>query len=289
MLKGSIVALVTPFDEDNNINYQEVDKIIKYQMDNGTDGILLLGTTGEAESLSDSEKYELVKHVCDYVDDKLPIMVGIISNQTKKVVELAKMYENLKIDSYLVIAPYYIKTNESGMIKHFTYIADHVNRPIVLYNVPKRTGINLSFDVVRILSYHKNIIGIKEASSDLIYQSKIASICREDFVLYGADDQTMIPSLAIGASGIISVINNAFPKEIKLIVDSAPKDLKIANTVFNKLITIMQDIFIETSPIPIKYLMYLQGFETLKLRLPLAECSMSLKRKLEEDYLNIVN
>ncbi len=289
MLKGSIVALVTPFDEDNKINYSEFDKLLEYQISNHTDGILLLGTTAESESLSREEKYDLVCHALHFLDKRIPVMVGLISNNTKEIVRMAEEYKSLDIDSFLVSAPYYVKSNTEGLIRHFTYIADHVNRPIVLYNVPKRNGFNLDFELVRILSYHKNIIGIKEASSDFVYQSKLSTICKDSFVLYAADDLTLIPSLSLGAVGVISVIANAFPKEVKLIVDSFDKDKVMSRMVFKKISLLTEDIYKEASPIPIKYLLHLMGFHTKKVRMPLAEPSLELKRKLEEDLLTLKN
>ena len=285
MINGSIVALVTPFDDDNNIDYFALDKMLKYQIDNKTDGILLLGTTGESEALNDDEKYNLVKHSLDYVSNKIKIMVGLISNVPDRIIELANIFKDLDIDSFLVSGPYYIKTNDSGLIKYFTYIADRVDKPIILYNVPKRTGLSISFDVVRLLSYHHNIIGIKEASGDMSYQTKISSICNDSFVLYGADDDTMLSSLVLGAKGIISVIGNAFPREVSLIVKSFTKNLDISRVTFFKIHNLIRDMFLETSPIPIKYLMYIKGFSSSKTRMPLGEVSLYLKRKVEEDYL----
>lgn len=289
MLKGSIVALVTPFNDDNEIDYNEVKRLLDFHLENKTDGILLLGTTAEAESLSDEEKKKLVEYVVKYLNGKIKVMVGIISNVPKRAIEMAELFDDLDIDSYLVSAPYYIKSNTEGLLKHFSYIADHVNHPIVLYNVPKRTGVHLSEEVVRFLSYHPNIIGIKEASGDLAYQTKIALLCNKNFVLYGADDLSMIPSLGLGAVGIISVINNAFPKEVKLIIDSFDKDRNISMLTYKKISKLTEDIYKETSPIPVKYLMFVMGFKTRKLRMPLAEASIGLRRKIEEDYLAFVD
>lgn len=289
MLKGSIVALVTPFNDDNEIDYNEVKRLLDFHLENKTDGILLLGTTAEAESLSDEEKKKLVEYVVKYLNGKIKVMVGIISNVPKRAIEMAELFDDLDIDSYLVSAPYYIKSNTEGLLKHFSYIADHVNHPIVLYNVPKRTGVHLSEEVVRFLSYHPNIIGIKEASGDLAYQTKIALLCNKNFVLYGADDLSMIPSLGLGAVGIISVINNAFPKEVKLIIDFFDKDRNISMLTYKKISKLTEDIYKETSPIPVKYLMFVMGFKTRKLRIPLAEASIGLRRKIEEDYLAFVD
>ncbi|MDE6414630.1 MAG: 4-hydroxy-tetrahydrodipicolinate synthase [Anaeroplasmataceae bacterium] len=289
MLKGSIVALVTPFNDDNEIDYNELKKLLDFHIENKSDGILLLGTTAEAESLSDEEKKKLVRYAVDYLDGKIKIMVGIIANVPKKAIELASLFDDLDIDSFLVSAPYYIKSNTEGLLKHFTYIADHVVHPIVLYNVPKRTGIQLNEEVVQFLSYHPNIIGIKEASGDLAYQTKIALFCNEKFVLYGADDLSMLASLGLGAVGIISVINNAFPKEVKLMIDSFDKDRNISLLAYKKISKLTEDIYLESSPIPIKYLLFVMGFKTRKLRMPLAEASIGLRRKIEEDYLAFVD
>lgn len=289
MLRGSIVALVTPFTEENEINYEEVARLLEFHLENKTDGILLLGTTAEAESLSDEEKRNLVEFVLAYLKGRIKVMIGLITNLPSRAIELAKLFDSFEIDSYLVSAPYYIKSNTEGLIKHFSYIADYVKHPVVLYNVPKRTGLCLSEEVVKFLSYHPNIIGIKEASGDLEYQTKISLLCHESFVLYGADDLTMLPSLSLGAVGIISVINNAFPKEVKLIIDSFPKDYQISKVAYKKIHRLTEDIYKEPSPIPIKYLLYVMGFKTRKLRMPLAETSIQMRRKLEEDYLAFVD
>lgn len=283
MIKGSIVALVTPFNEYNEIDYSEIEKLLEFHLDNNTDGILLLGTTAEAESLSLEEKRNLVKFVVEYLNGRIKIMVGIISNITDNVISLAKEFKEYDFDSYLVIAPFYNKSNTSGLIKHFTRIADSVDKPIVLYNVPKRTGLNLDVELVRILSYHKNIIGIKEASGNIAYQAEIAKFCDEKFVLYCGDDNTILASLSLGAVGVISVINNAFPKEIKLIIDSFNKNIEISRTTFFILLPLINSIYLEVSPIGIKYLLYLLGFKTNKYRLPLDEPSKSVKRKIEEE------
>lgn len=289
MLKGSIVALVTPFDDNNQVNYSEIKQLLEFHIENKTDGILLLGTTAESESLKDEEKKQLVEYVLHYLNGRIKVMVGLIANLPQRVVELATLFDSLDIDSYLVSPPYYIKSNTTGIIKYFSFIADHVGHPIVLYNVPKRTGVEITEEVVQFLSYHPNIIGIKEASGNLVYQTKVALICNENFVLYGADDLSMMASLGLGAVGIISVINNAFPKEVKLIIDSFEKDKRISMLTYKKISKLTEDIYKETSPIPIKYLLYVMGYKTRNLRMPLAEASIGLRRKIEEDYLAFID
>ncbi len=289
MLTGSIVAFVTPFDENNEIDYSEIRRLLDFHLENHTDGILLLGTTAEAESLSEEEKITLVRFVTEYLQGRMKTMVGLIFNVTKNVIDFEKKLKNFDIDSYLVITPYYNKSNTSGLLKHFTQIADAVSHPIVLYHVPKRTGVHLDVSLVRMLSYHKNIIGIKEASGDLAYQAQIARFCRDDFQLYCGDDLTALASLSLGACGVISVINNAFPKEIKLMIDSFPKNIGISRSVFYSLLPLSQAIFMEVSPIPIKYLLFLMGFHTKNVRMPLAEPSLLCKRTLEAAYLELLS
>lgn len=285
----SIVALITPFQQNNSIDYNELERLCKFHIENETDTLLLLGTTAEAEALTNEEKKSLVEYVYQQVYPKISIMVGLISNMTDIVIEQAKLFQNLDIDAYLVINPYYNKTNSSGLLKHFTYIADALDHPIVIYNVPRRTGMQIPVEVIGALSYHKNIIGIKEASGDLEYQLKLIQYIKNDFKLYSGDDSTMLLSLFLGASGVISVIGNAFPKELKLITSSFVKNPEVSKTIFFKLYPVISNMYQEVSPIGIKYIMYLLGFDTFKYRRPLDEPSREFKRILEKVMLDIVD
>lgn len=284
-MHGSIVALITPFNDLDEIDYKEVDRLIDFHLENKTDGLLLLGTTAEAEALSDEEKVHLVDYVSKRVDGKIDLMVGIISNITDEVVRLSKLFSNCKFKYYLVINPYYNKTNVSGLLKHFSYIADHVDHPIVLYNVPKRTGMNISYDVVKFLSYHKNIIGIKDASGDIIYHLKLLNLQKDNFNVYCGDDNLILVSRMLGSKGCINVIGNAFPLEVSLIFNS---NIDISKMTFYKLFNLISVMYNEVSPIGIKYIMYLIGFETLNCRMPLDIASKEFKRVLEEKVLEIV-
>ena len=285
-MKGSIVALVTPFNVNNEINYFALAKLLQFHLDNKTDGLLLLGTTAEAESLSLEEKYNLVQYCLNFVNNKIEIMVGIIANTPQDTIKLAQRFKDLKFKYYLISCPYYIKSNESGLLKHFNYIADRCDKPVIIYNVPKRTNIQLSFDLVRKLAYHPNIAGIKEASGDLSYMSEISSICNDKFILYGGDDETMLPALALGSKGIITVLGNAYPKEVKEIISNFNNDIEKSRNIYFKMLNICKDLYLEPSPIGIKYYLYLLGFDTIKLRMPLDEASFELKRTLELDMYN---
>jgi 4-hydroxy-tetrahydrodipicolinate synthase len=283
LIKGSIVALITPFDNENKVDYEELKKLCKYHLDNNTDGLCILGTTGEAESLTDNEKVKIVECVTKEINNKIPIIVGIISNNPDKAIELSKLFIEFDIDAYLVISPYYIKTNETGIIKHFSYIADNVNKPIIIYNVPSRCGMNVSYEAMQILALHKNIIGIKEASGDFKYQIKIASLISDDFKLYSGDDHTILASLGINASGYINVIGNAFPKEMSEIYKNFSNNNELSRKKFYNLLPLIDVMYLDVSPIGIKYLMYIIGFNIAKYRRPLDEASRSVKRKIEEE------
>ncbi len=284
---GSIVALITPFDIDNNIDYKELQRLCDYHLENKTDGLVLLGTTAEAEALTDDEKYSIVKYVYDYLEGRIKIMIGLISNKYEEVIRQADLFKEFDIESYLVIAPYYVKSNNSGLLKYFTFIADRLDKPIVIYNVPKRCGFNMPFEVIEALSYHKNIIGIKEASSDPISLLKIIKLSNDKFKIYCGDDSMMLIAMMLGAEGCINVIGNAFPLEIKLIMDSIRKNSEIAKTTYYKLFDLMNNMYKEVSPIGIKYIMYLIGFNKDNYRLPLDEPSREFKRELERLVLNI--
>ena len=289
MIKGSIVALITPFDIDNNVDFEKLKDLCSYHIENKTDGLCLLGTTAEAESLSDLEKEKIVKTVLEKLEGKIPVIVGLISNNADRVIEMSKIFTGLDIDSYLVISPYYVKTNESGLLKYFTYIADNIDKPMILYNVPKRTGLGISFDVIRALSMHNNIIGIKEASGDLALQQRIMSIANDDFYLYSGDDMSILASLGIKAHGFISVIANAFPLEMRSIYHDFSLNKEKSFDTYFKLLEIIDSIYLEVSPIGIKYLMYVIGLIDCRYRRPLDEPSRQTKRIVEErayEYLS---
>ncbi|MBE6137321.1 MAG: 4-hydroxy-tetrahydrodipicolinate synthase [Erysipelotrichaceae bacterium] len=288
-MNGSIVALITPF-KNNKIDFKELDRLCSLHLEKNTDGLLLLGTTAEAEALSDDEKVSVVKFIYERVYKKIDIMVGIISNITEEAVRLAGLFDDFDVNCFLAINPYYNKTNTSGLLKHFTYIADHIRKPLVIYNVPKRTSMNIPIDVVSALSYHRNIVGIKEASGDFLYQLQIANFINDDFKLYSGDDSTMLLSLYLGASGVINVIGNAFPSDIRKIIQLFKTNDSLCKEMFYRLFNLIRIMYAEVSPIGIKYVMYLLGYNTLEYRRPLDKPSNYLKRLLENEmYILLEN
>ncbi len=286
MLRGTIVALTTPFDINNEIDYKVLDKHIDYLLSFHIDGLLLLGTTAESESLSDYEQVQIVRFVCNKIKNRIPILVGISSNITNKVIEKAELFSAFDIYAYLVITPYYNKTNDDGLLKHFTRIADSLNKPIILYNVPKRTGMSIPVYIVEKLSHHSNIIGIKEASSDINYQKEIAKYVNENFALYSGDDELLLPSLSLGASGIISVCANAFPSiSTEIIKNYFNNENEKALNIYLKNLDFFKLMFVEVSPIPIKYLLNKMGFNVGNARMPYGELKIENKVKID-NYLN---
>lgn len=288
MLCGSIVALVTPFNSSNEVNYDEIKRLCMYHLENDTNGLVLLGTTAEASTLSKEEKRKIVCTVLDCVKDKIKVCVGIISNTLEGTLDLYDNVKDLDFDSYLVIDPYYIKSNDIGLIKYFTIIADRVNKPIILYSVPKRTGEVISLDVLKTLKHHPNVVGIKDAGGDFHYHTELIRLQDDSFSVYSGDDLTMLASLGLGSRGVINVIGNAFPKETSMIINSYKKDSEKSKIIYFTMLELMKSIYLDTSPIGIKYLMYLLGYNTLKYRLPLGEPRKYVKRQIESEILKYI-
>ena len=282
MLKGSIVALVTPFNLDGSVNYNELEKLLNYHIDNNTDGIVILVTTGEASTLSFEEEEEIVKFSVSVVNRRVPLIVGSGSNETEKAVRMSKKYSELGADYVLVITPYYNKTNESGLIKHFTMVADEAKCPVIMYNVPGRTGMSISEHAVEVLSKHPNICGIKEASGNMSYASKIAKYLSPDFQMYSGNDDIIVPMMAIGSSGVISVLANIAPKQTHNMVNFCLEGNYIeGNKIQQALLEVANDLFLEVNPIPVKEAMNILGFNVGGYRMPLDYMSEKNKEILK--------
>ena len=274
MIKGSLVALVTPFLEDGSVNFDKLGELIEYHISNKTDGIVVLGTTGEASTISFEEQIEVVKYSVKKVNKRVHLMVGAGSNDTLKSCHLAETFSKLGADSLLVITPYYNKTNTSGLIKHFEAIAQASTCGIVVYNVPGRTGMNIPVDVVEKLSKNEKILGIKEASGDMSYAMKISKYLSDDFVMLSGNDDLIVPMMSIGGSGVISVLANICPVDVhnicQLCLDSNYKE---AQKLALRTLNLGHSLFYETNPIPIKEAMNYLGFNVGGLHLPLDNMS----------------
>ena len=285
--RGSFVALVTPFNEDYSVNYDKLGELLEFHIENKTDGIVILGTTAEATTLSDEEKDEIVKFSVKKVAKRVPIICGSGSNSTQKAIELSKRYETIGVDALLIITPYYNKTNEEGMVKHFEAIASSTSLPIIMYNVPSRTGCSMSVSSIERLAQVENIKGIKEASGNISFVAKISHLVSDDFAILSGNDDQIVPIMALGGSGVISVWANIMPKTVHdLVLSYLNNDVKKARELQIKYLDVANDIFLETNPIPIKEAMNYLGYNVGPLRLPLYEMGNS-KEHLHQTLVKI--
>ncbi|WP_373850260.1 4-hydroxy-tetrahydrodipicolinate synthase [Jeotgalibaca porci] len=281
MLKGSMVALVTPMDEENRINYPKVAELLEWHIENGTDGLVILGTTGEASTMTFEEEKEFVAFCNDKIAKRVPMIVGSGSNSTATAISNSQAFAELGADYLLVVTPYYNKTNNEGMIRHFESIADSVTVPIIMYNVPSRTGCNITPEVVGKLAKHPNIIGIKEASGDMSYVMSISQYINENFALYSGNDDVIVPLLSVGGTGVISVWANIMPKEVHDLV-RLYLDGKTAESlaIQIKYLDLIAALFYEVNPIPVKAALNWMGWEVGSLRMPLGEMGAEAYQRL---------
>lgn len=272
---GAGVALVTPFHQDGSVNYEKLGELIEYQIANGTDAIIIAGTTGEAPTLSDEEHKNVIAYAAKVINKRVPLIAGAGSNDTLYGTQNAIYAEQAGADALLLVTPYYNKTTQKGLIEHFNYYADHVNIPIILYNVPSRTGVNIEPNTCVELAKHKNIVAIKEASGNISQVAEIAAKCPELDIYSGNDDQ-IVPVMSLGGKGVISVLSNVAPKQAhdicQLYIDgdvAASRDLQLQLSDLNKA------LFCEVNPIPVKEAMNILGFDVGPCRMPL--CKMEPK------------
>lgn len=278
MLKGSIVALVTPFNNDGSVNFSKLGELLEYHINNNTDGICILGTTGEASTLSFEEEAEIVKYSVAKVNKRVPLIVGSGSNETEKAVKMSKKYSELGADYVLVITPYYNKTNERGLIKHFEMVAEASLCPVIMYNVPGRTGMSMSMHAIEVLSKNPNICGIKEASGNMSYSTMVAKYVSEDFAMFSGNDDIIVPMMSIGATGVISVLANIAPCQThNICMLSLEGDYASANKIQQELLDVANNLFLEVNPIPVKEALNHLGFEVGGYRMPLDYMSDNLK------------
>lgn len=273
LFRGSGVAIVTPFN-DAGVDFKKLEELIEWHIKSSTDAIIVCGTTGEASTMSESERKETIKFTVDVVNKRIPVIAGTGTNNTAASVSMSRWAESIGVDGLLVITPYYNKTTQKGLIAHFKEIADNVNIPIIIYNVPSRTGMNILPSTLKELCAFDNIIAVKEASGDISQIAKIKALCGDRLDIYSGNDDQIIPILALGGSGVISVVANVIPKELHDMCDLFFKGkLNEALKIQLDTLAFTNAIFIETNPIPVKTAMNLMGMAVGHLRLPL--CDMS--------------
>jgi len=291
IFKGSGVALITPFNKDMSINYTKLEELIEWHIENKTDALVIAGTTGEASTLPDEEHIELIRRSVEMVKGRVPVIAGSGSNDTHHGIKLSLECEKAGADGLLIVTPYYNKTNRQGLINHYTSIADNVNIPIILYNVPGRTGMNIPVDVVVELSNHKNIVGLKEASGDISYLAEVARVCDNSFSIYSGNDDIIVPVLSLGGVGVISVLANVMPLEThNLVMSYLEGDVTKSRDLQLSLNSLVNSLFLETNPIPVKSAMNLMNMKVGGVRQPLWEMSSKTLEllKIEMENLNLI-
>ena len=282
IFKGSCTAIVTPFGE-NGIDFDRMAELIDYQYDNGTAAVVVCGTTGENATLSRYEHEELIEFVCRYNNKRMKIIAGVGSNDTAKALGFAKCALRCDADGILMVTPYYNKATQEGLIKHFTYVADRIDIPMIVYNVPSRTSVGIKLQTYKELSKHPNINGIKEASADFSLFAATRAECGNDLFIWSGNDDNTVPMMALGALGVISVASNVVPAAVaKLCSLCLDGDFEQAQQLYFKYSRLFSDLFIETNPIPVKAAMKLIGLDCGSLRLPLTEISPQNFERLYE-------
>jgi 4-hydroxy-tetrahydrodipicolinate synthase len=285
MFKGVGTAMITPFDENEEVDYESLKKIVKFQLTNNIDSLIVLGTTGEAPAIEDDEREKIVDIVLEIVDGKIPVIIGTGTNNVKHVLKYNKMAEKAGADGVLIVTPYYNKSTQKGLVEYYKYIAERTSLPIIIYNVPSRTGINVNPETaIEIHHIANNVIGIKEASSNISQIVELFSIKPDTFSVFSGNDDQVLPIMALGGDGVISVTSNVAPKAIVelthlLLVNDLPNARRINNnyTFFNKL------LFREVNPIPIKYAVSLLGLCKNILRLPLVSGTLETQTLVKKE------
>ena len=278
---GAAIAIITPMYADGTINYEKLGELIDYQIANSTDAIVICGTTGEASTMTDDEHLECIRFAVEKAAGRVPVIAGTGSNDTAYAVKLSKEAENVGADALLLVTPYYNKTTQKGLIAHFTAVADAVDIPIILYNIPGRTGMNMDIATVKELSKHRNIAAVKEASGNISYTAKLIAECGDNIDVYSGNDDMIVPVMSLGGKGVISVLSHVIPKETHDMAQFClDNNFAEATKLQIDYLDLINDLFIEVNPIPVKEAMNMMGWGCGPCRLPLCEMSDEHKAKL---------
>ena len=282
LFRGSAVALVTPMHEDGSVDYEQYRKLVERCIENGVQALVVNGTTAEASTLTVEEEHELIKIAVEVNQKRVPIIAGTGSNDTSHALRESKIAKELGADACLIVTPYYNKTSQRGLIKHFTYLADEIGLPIILYNIPGRTGLKIDIETAVILAKHPMIIAMKDASADMDYTMELLARTRdEDFDVYSGEDGLILPILASGGKGVISVLSNVYPRECQLLCDEILNgDMKKAQTLAYDLSKVCKGLFLDVNPICAKAALAYKGICEEYLRMPLIPTTDENKKKL---------
>lgn len=278
---GAAIAIITPMNADGSINYEKLGELIDFQIENHTDAIVICGTTGEASTMTDEEHLECIRFAVERTAHRVPVIAGTGSNDTRYAAELSKEAESVGADALLLVTPYYNKTTQKGLIAHFTTVADAVNIPIILYNIPGRTGMNMDVATIKELAKHPNIVAVKEASGNISYAAKLIAECGDMIDVYSGNDDMIVPIMSLGGKGVISVLSHVLPKEthdmVQLCLDN---NFAEASKLQIEYLDLINNLFIEVNPIPVKEAVNMMGMSAGPCRLPLCEMSEEHKAAL---------
>ena len=285
LFEGCGTAIITPFTKDG-VNYEEFKKMIEFQIKEKADAIIVCGTTGEASTMTEQERKETIKFAVEVSNKRIPIIAGTGSNCTASAIEMSKYAESVGVDGVLLVTPYYNKTTQEGLIAHYTAIAKAINIPIILYNVPSRTGLNIQPKTCLELSKIDNIVAIKEASGNLSQIAEIAELCRDNLTIYSGNDDQILPILSLGGKGVISVLSNIIPKDVHNMVTSFLKgDINKSKKLQLDTLKLTKALFSEVNPIPVKAACNMIGFKAGIPRLPLIEMTKEGQNKLKDELI----
>lgn len=285
IFRGSAVAMITPMNPDGSVNFDVMGQIIEYQIANGTDAIVACGTTGEAATLSEKEHCQVLSYVSEKVNGRIPVIAGTGSNDTATAVSLSKSAQQYGADALLCVTPYYNKTSQAGLVKHFETIADSVDIPMILYNVPSRTGCNIQPKTYAELCKHPKIVATKEANGDISSVSQTRSLCGDNLHIYSGNDDQTVPFMSLGGLGVISVFANFCPKEMHEICNLCLENNFVEAAKLNfHYVELMDIMFSDVNPIPVKTAMNLMGFAAGECRLPLVPMSSTSYHNLKDCF-----
>ena len=285
---GAGVALITPMHEDGSVNYEEMERIVNDQILNGTDAIIVCGTTGEASTMTHEEHIETIKACVDMTKKRVPVIAGTGSNCTATAAYLSKEAQNAGADGVLVVSPYYNKATQAGLKKHFTEIAKAIDIPVILYNIPGRTGVNIQPKTIAdMVAEVENIIGVKEASGDLSQVAELLSLAQGEIDVYSGNDDQIVPIVALGGKGVISVLSHVAPKDTHdMVIKLIEGDVEGSRNLQLKYIPLITALFSEVNPIPVKAAMELMGFQAGPLRMPLTRMEEAHKQVLRQAMID---
>ena len=276
VFKGAATALITPMNQDGSVNYKKLEQLVDWQINEGIDALVICGTTGEKSTLRYDEHLKVIETAVNVANKRVPIIAGTGSNDTVYSVELCNDAQQVGADAFLMVAPYYNKTSQRGLIAHYNYIADRVNKPIILYNVPSRTGVAINPETYKELSKHENIVAVKEANGDIASVAKTRYLCGDDLDIYSGNDDQIVPIMSLGGIGVISVLSNILPAEThKMCYEFLNGDKKLAGDLQIKYTGLINALFSDVNPIPVKTAMNILNMDVGPCRLPLYD----MKRK----------